>query len=126
MTDLKDFFGIVVYTIEDYGCLNGLWSNIELNGETMNEIAKYKGTIKKEEKSYFHEGEYNVTYIENDKKIYNGTLTINRNEFKQENYYSLFWQFEDYFNKENFYFKGKGFIIGKQLIASFVKWEKEI
>ena len=114
---MNDFFGIIVYTIEYDGCLNGLWTNVVSGGKIMNEIAKYKGVIEKEKEPCIYNGDYNVTYIETDKKIfYKGILKIELKSDEEKTYYLLNWDFgED--NK----FIGKGFIIDNKLIVSYCK-----
>jgi hypothetical protein len=112
-------WGLIVYDIVEDGCLNGLWTNPGLNEETMNEIAKYKGCIEKGKEPCIYAGDYDITYIENNKfiedenRIFKGTLTIKlENERKDIFYYSLERNFED-----NTQFKGRGFKIGKQLVV---------
>lgn len=108
---MKDFFGIVIYSIEDDGCLNGLWTTIANNGEISNEIAK-----KKNGENTCLTGDYIVTFIEHDNPllISQGSLLIKSGRNKL---YELEWTID---NKTNKFF-GKGFIIGKQLIVSYVE-----
>jgi len=108
MEYLKDFFGIVVFSIEDDGCLNGLWTNIANESKIMNEIAK------KKKKESGITGEYNVTYIEVDEKIYKGSLKIDFVNDEENTFYLLKWKFND-----GVEFFGKGFKIGKQLVVSY-------
>jgi hypothetical protein len=108
MENLNNFFGVVVYSIADDGCLNGLWTNIANDGKIMNEIAKKSDT------KISLDGEYNVTYIEVDKQSYNGILKIDLIKDTENTYYQLNWIFTDKTK-----FLGKGFKIGKQLIVSY-------
>lgn len=106
MEFLNDFFGIVVYSIESNGCLNGLWTNIDKGGEIFNEIAK-----KKDPKEEGISGDYLCTYI--DCTFENLELSISWDDDKE--YYIFKWELKDKLK-----FKGKGFQIGRQLIVTYL------
>jgi len=109
MENLKDFFGIVVYSIEKDGCLNGLWTNTANKGEILNEIAK------KNDGNYnCIDGNYIVTYIEHcNREVFSGKLKIIHNS---DNSYRLEWEIDGVIK-----FLGEGFIIGNRLVVSY--WE---
>lgn len=103
---MPKFEGVVVYTIEKNGCLNGVYANDEnpLPNHVYNEIAKRTTDINKE---YPLAGTYLCSWIEWSNKgdiIVNGVLTINW----QGNYYDVVWRD----NKNNRLFVGKGFQTG--------------
>ncbi len=89
-----EFFGIIVYSIEPDGCLNGLWTNIANYGIIRNEIAQKENIINEINKNEI-EGEYIVTYIEDDKKVYYGKLVIEKRQEKGKDFYYLKWVFND-------------------------------
>jgi len=112
MKKLKDVLGIAVYTIEDDGCLNGLWTEKSLKGELMNEIAKKIGKTKKG-----LDGEYHDKYIDYKNKKYTGTLTIKQDKIDKS--YFLKWEIKE---PHDLNYGGIGFKIEKQFI---VYWWKE-
>lgn len=71
----NNFWGIVNYEIIGDGCLNGIWTNNDVNrgGIIMNEIARMK--------TYIDDtiiGEYSVAWIEPNKQPTTGTLAITK------------------------------------------------
>jgi hypothetical protein len=116
MENLKDFFGIVVYSIEndeDGYLLNGLWTNNKANNKIMNEIAR-----KQHGKNQDIQGNYKLAWIEPDEKFpVCGTLKIEKTN-QEETTYSFEWWEKGNNKKPNFI--GKGLRIGeKQLVAFY-------
>ena len=108
----EQFFGIVVYSICEDGCLNGLWTNIgdektsDKRGQIWNEIAK------KNDDTLGLAGKYTDTYIGDSNDPHIGTLEIKQPD--ETNYYELDW-----LDSDKKIFKGKGFKFDKQLIVSY-------
>jgi hypothetical protein len=106
----KETYGIEVYSIEDDGCLNGLWTNITNKGEVSNEIAKKTDGSKN---SIL--GLYDVVHIECDNKMYNGKLKIEKyTDAANDKTFKVTWYFNNILN-----FEGIGFVIGKQFVVSY-------
>jgi|GEM_PF-5966001 len=101
--------GIVVYHIEDEGCLNGTFANKEA-GTFYNEIAR------KSDGKETLEGDYICAYIDANDKVYTGTMTIS----KQDEIYHL-TQYVHCKNGEIASFQGMGLKSGaNQLAVSYL------
>lgn len=105
---MPTFEGVVVYTIERNGCLNGVYANNAqpLPNHVYNEIAKRKKDAETN-KEHPLVGTYLCSWIEwsnNGDIIVNGVLTINW----VGTCYSLEWRD----NNNNILFIGKGFQTG--------------
>lgn len=78
--------GIILYSIELDGCLNGVYTNEEARGEIFNEIAKAsKFPFNEDDLS----GDYNCFYFEKNRRN-NATLQIKRRG--QHNIYDFIWE----------------------------------
>jgi hypothetical protein len=108
----QQFWGIVVYDILEKGLLlNGLWTNIKNQGETMNEIAR---KFEDDKNNDWICGKYKVCWLDIfEKNNGGGILKIS----KTDSIYDLEW------NKE---FVGKGSVINNQLIAIYWSYGEKI
>lgn len=100
--ELPQFQGVVVYTIENDGCLNGVYANTQTPTphEVFNEIAKLTTPRTSEDRLT---GNYRVSWI-SDSEIVTGTLEIRR----LERFYDVRW----FVGNNNLVFTGIGFITG--------------
>ena len=109
--------GIILYTIESGGCLNGVFTNKKLDGEIYNEIARKHTETGDNDLS----GEYNCFYFDTGEEQNlrcNAELSIGiKNGTKGT--YSLLWEIDG-----KPVFEGLGYHMNeKQLVVHY--WDKE-
>ena len=105
--DKKDIRGIIVYEIKDDGCLNGTWTNNDVEGVVMNEIAKKVGTD-----THVVRGDYIVAFIDFNGDVFKGKLSIDQNG----SVYNLKW----YIENADLNYEGIGLRFGNNnLVASY-------
>lgn len=119
MKPKKGFEGIVVYTIERDGCLNGVYSNTGVPKDRLfNEIARLDRSNTKDKEPYFNEmngtpnivGVYTCSWIDAGNTPVNGTLHITW----AGDHYSVVW-FNTRLNRD--VFEGTGFLLGNHMFA---------
>lgn len=102
--------GVVLYTIERDGCLNGLYTNEHAKGTISNEIAIHKDGTQAKDWPEEITGEYTITYLENGKNtIYHGYLNIQNVGY---NIYRFEWH-----PGNGGHFKGTGYKMRDNLIV---------
>ncbi|MBN8697690.1 MAG: hypothetical protein J0L87_14255 [Bacteroidetes bacterium] len=102
--------GIVLYTIEQDGCLNGIYTNESCDGEIFNEIARKDNPS--EGKDII--GSYNCFYFENKNNRVNAKLTISLRKSKKRTY-DFSWNVDN-----KILFKGIGYKTSdKQIVVHY-------
>lgn len=108
----SDFHGIVLYDIGLDGCLNGVYTNNDINGLIYNEIARKRSPSKSG-----IEGDYVCSYVDNGNVLQDAILTISAINKTLHRTYKFQWTNP----KGKLMFEGVGFIMNGKQIAVYYK-----
>lgn len=106
------FHGIILYNRESDGCLNGIYTNNNINGLIFNEIARRTAGVDNS-----IQGDYVCSYIDNGNVLHGATLTITEINPTLNRTYKFLWKDA----KSQPIFEGIGFIMNKKQIAVYYK-----
>ena len=107
-----DFHGVVLYNMESDGCLNGVYTNNNINGLIFNEIARRTAGIDNS-----IQGDYICSYIDNGNVLHEATLSIAETNTTLNRTYKFTWKD----TKGKKIFEGIGFIMNEKQVAVYYK-----
>lgn len=109
----EEFSGLILYTIELDGCLNGLYTNNKVDGEILNEIAKRKHDSPTKNTDTII-GTYDCVFFEANKPFVQANLVINIEQGTARTYTF------DWIKLGKSIFKGRGYKIShNQIIVHY-------